>query len=121
MTGLRGLPSAQLMTVVSVTISRITQVGTKVLPAGYLCLAPLASPWLTLVVKEEKPALSEGDEFHAQYPGPVLRWPCPSCAVPRLRSDRARGPHRTGLSCAGRGPGQPAWTLAREQPLPGLT
>ena len=43
---------------------------------------------------------------------------CRTCAVPRLRSDRARGPHRTGLSCAGRGPGQPARTLARGQAAP---
>ena len=47
------LPSAQLKGVVSVRISRITQVGTKVLPASYLRLAPLGSSWLTLVVERE--------------------------------------------------------------------
>jgi hypothetical protein len=127
------LPSTQLKGVVSVRISRITQVGTKVLLSSYLRLAPLGSSWLTLVAKRETAGSVEGDEFRAQYPGPIPRWPrapgcgggnhetCsrrPGCAVPRLRSDRARGPHRTGLSCAGRGPGQPARTLARGQPAP---
>ena len=50
-TCLSDLPSAQLTGFVSVRIARITQVVTKVLPASYLYLALLGSPWLTLEVK----------------------------------------------------------------------